>query len=97
MHLKMSKVCLVTGVGPETGTGAEIAKYFSENGFHVAMIARSEDNLKRLESKYPNTKAYPCDVADIDLLKKKINTIMEFKNNINSNQVIREYLTHVCN
>ena len=51
MHLKMSKVCLVTGVGPETGTGAEIAKYFSENGFHVAMIARSEDNLKRLESK----------------------------------------------
>lgn len=32
-----------------------------------------------------------------DLLKKKINTIMEFKNNINSNQVIREYLTHVCN
>jgi short-subunit dehydrogenase len=75
MHLKMSKVCLVTGVGPETGTGAEIAKYFSENGFHVAMIARSEDNLKRLESKYPNTKAYPCDVADIALLKKKIKKI----------------------
>ena len=39
------------------------------------MIARSEDNLKRLESKYPNTKAYPCDVADIALLKKKIKKI----------------------
>ena len=38
------KLCVLTGVGPETGTGAEIARNFSENGYHVAMIARTEDN-----------------------------------------------------
>ena len=46
------KLCILTGVGPETGTGAEIARYFSENGYHVAMIARTEENLKYLERKY---------------------------------------------
>ena len=35
------KLCILTGVGPETGTGAEIARYFSEKGYHVAMIART--------------------------------------------------------
>ena len=53
------KLCIITGVGPETGTGAEIARYFSENGYHVAMIARTENNLKNLEKKYNNTTAYP--------------------------------------
>ena len=43
------KLCVLTGVGPETGTGAEIARHFSENGYHVAMIARTEDNLRYLE------------------------------------------------
>ena len=45
------KLCVLTGVGPETGTGAEIARHFSENGYHVAMIARTEDNLRYLEKK----------------------------------------------
>ena len=45
------KLCIVTGVGPETGTGAEIARYFSKNVYHVAMIARTEENLKYLEKK----------------------------------------------
>ena len=45
----MSKpVCLVTGVGPEHGTGAEIAKRFSEGGYQVAMLARNADNLEGL-------------------------------------------------
>ena len=65
------KLCILTGVGPETGTGAEIARYFSENGYHVAMIARTEDNLKNLEKKYKNTTAYPCDVGNIENFKKQ--------------------------
>ena len=69
------KVCILTGVGPETGTGAEIARYFSENGYHVAMIARTEDNLKNLEKKYNNTTAYPCDVGNIEDFKKIIDKI----------------------
>ena len=69
------KLCIITGVGPETGTGAEIARYFSENGYHVAMIARTKENLKYLERKYDNTSAYPCDVGKIEDFKKTINKI----------------------
>ena len=67
------KLCILTGVGPESGTGAEIARYFSKNGYHVAMIARTENNLKNLEKKYNNTTAYPCDVGNIKDFKQTIN------------------------
>jgi NAD(P)-dependent dehydrogenase (short-subunit alcohol dehydrogenase family) len=41
----MSKpVCLVTGVGPEHGTGAEIAKRFSEGGYQDAMARFGQEN-----------------------------------------------------
>jgi NAD(P)-dependent dehydrogenase (short-subunit alcohol dehydrogenase family) len=63
----MSKpVCLVTGVGLEHGTGAEIAKRFSEGGYQVAMLARNADNLDSLARKYEGARAYPCDVSDLD-------------------------------
>ena len=69
----MSKpVCLVTGVGPETGTGAEVAKRFSEDGYQVAMLARNTENLEALAAKYEHTRAYPCDVADLDALLETI-------------------------
>ncbi len=65
----MSKpVCLVTGVGPEHGTGAEIARRFSEGGYRVAMLARNEENLDFLAGKYTNTSAFPCDVGELDSL-----------------------------
>lgn len=65
----MSKpVCLVTGVGPEAGTGAEVAKRFSEGGYRVAMLARNAENLDALAAKYADTRAYPCDVSDLDAL-----------------------------
>ena len=35
------KVCIVTGVGPDKGTGAEIAKLFGKK-YKVAMIARNK-------------------------------------------------------
>ena len=55
----MSKpVCIVTGVGPEHGTGAEIARRFSEGGYQVAMLARNADNLDALARKYKDARAY---------------------------------------
>ena len=30
MNKSKMPLCIITGVGPENGTGAEIAKYFSE-------------------------------------------------------------------
>ena len=68
-------VCLVTGVGPEHGTGAEIAKRFSEGGYQVAMLARNADNLDALSGKYADTRTYPCDVADLDALVETVSRI----------------------
>ncbi|SPP92884.1 SDR family NAD(P)-dependent oxidoreductase [Bradyrhizobium vignae] len=65
-------VCLVTGVGPEHGTGAEIAKRFSEGGYRVAMIARNAENLRTLAAKYDGARAYPCDVGDLEALAETI-------------------------
>ena len=61
-------VCLVTGVGPEAGTGAEIAQRFSNGGYRVAMLARKADNISALAAKYEDARAYPCDVGDLDAL-----------------------------
>jgi NAD(P)-dependent dehydrogenase (short-subunit alcohol dehydrogenase family) len=55
-------VCLITGVGP--GTGSALVKCFAEAGYTVAMLARSADRLRALESALPNAHAFPCDVAD---------------------------------
>lgn len=68
----MSKVCLVTGVGPDKGTGAEIAARFAAGGYQTAMLARDADRLAELEAAYPGTKAYPSDVGDIEALKAAI-------------------------
>ncbi|MFL2661987.1 MAG: SDR family NAD(P)-dependent oxidoreductase, partial [Alphaproteobacteria bacterium] len=62
-------ICIVTGVGPDKGTGAEIAKLFGKKNYKVAMIARNEENLKKLEKKYNNVFSYPCDVSDIEKFK----------------------------
>jgi NADP-dependent 3-hydroxy acid dehydrogenase YdfG len=41
------KVCLVTGVGP--GTGAALVRRFAQDGYAVAMLARSAERLEELE------------------------------------------------
>ena len=72
----MSKpVCLVTGVGPEGGTGAETARRFGEGGYRVAMLARNADNLDALAGKYEDARAYTCDVADLDALVETVSRI----------------------
>ncbi len=75
MNDKKKQLCIVTGVGPEKGTGAEIAKYFSEKNYIVAMIARNSENLFNLEKKYNNSYAYPCDISNIEKLLETLKTI----------------------
>jgi NAD(P)-dependent dehydrogenase (short-subunit alcohol dehydrogenase family) len=55
-------VALVTGVGP--GTGAAIARRFSQGGYAVAMLARNGERLGLLEREIANSHAYRCDVTD---------------------------------
>ena len=82
----MSKpVCLVTGVGPETGTGAEIAKRFSQGGYQVAMIARDAERLESLAAKYHDARAFPCDVADLEGL---VDTVSRVKAEMGAPQIV---------
>ncbi len=72
----MSKpVCLVTGVGPDKGTGAEITRRFAKGGYQVAMLARDADRLRGFEETIEGTRAYPCDVADLEALVDTIGMV----------------------
>ena len=55
-------VCLISGVGP--GTGSALARRFTAGGYRLALLARSEGRLAALEKELPNTKGYQCDVSD---------------------------------
>jgi NAD(P)-dependent dehydrogenase (short-subunit alcohol dehydrogenase family) len=67
------KVCLVTGVGG--ATGASIARRFSRDGYRVAMLARNHERLQRLKRDIPGSEAYVCDVGDLDLLARTIESV----------------------
>ena len=58
----MSKVTLITGVGP--GTGTALVRRFVEGGYDVAMLARNGDRLQALSAELAAAHAYECDVAD---------------------------------
>jgi NAD(P)-dependent dehydrogenase (short-subunit alcohol dehydrogenase family) len=70
-------VCLVTGVGPEHGTGAEIASRFAAGGYQVAMLARDAERLGELQNKIDDARAYPCDVADLEMLVQTVAKVRE--------------------
>lgn len=70
----MKPVCLVTGVGQEHGTGAEIARRFSFD-YHVAFLARNAANIEDLVEKHSG-KAYPTDVGDLEALVETMDRIM---------------------
>lgn len=68
------RVCLVTGVGP--GTGSAVVRRFAQE-YQVAMLARSADRLHSLANEIPNAHAYPCDVTDTDALQQVVSAIGE--------------------
>ena len=51
------KVCLITGVGP--GTGTALAEEFSSE-YSVAMIARDETRLRSLEDRLEGARGRMC-------------------------------------
>ena len=60
-------VCLITGAGD--GTGAAMARRFASDGYRVAMLARTEERLKRLEEEISGSRGYVCDVSDLKQLR----------------------------
>ncbi len=76
-------VCLVTGVG--SGTGASLAKRFATGGYQVAMLARDRDRLKLLEKEIEDTKAYSCDISDLNVL---LDTVKSIQNEMGAPSVL---------
>ena len=66
-------ICLITGVG--AGTGASVVRRFAKGGYQVAMLARNRDRLVELENEIEDSKAYPCDISDLDALQTTIKSI----------------------
>src|ERR1700716_1645438 len=52
-------ICVVTGVGP--GTGSSVARRFAKGGYRVALLARDRQRLAALQQELAGAKAYPCD------------------------------------
>jgi len=65
-----NEVCLVTGVG--AGTGASLVRRFASAGYQVAMLARSEGQLRALEREVRGVRAYVTDVADAEAVAKTV-------------------------
>ena len=70
----MSKVCLITGVGP--GTGAALVRRFVEGGYTVAMLARDPDRLAGLEAEVDGAHAHVCDVSNADALAQTFDAVV---------------------
>ena len=68
------KVCLITGVGP--GTGSALVHRFSQD-YQVAMLARSQDRLSNLEGQLEGVKGYPCDVSDTAALERVLDSVKD--------------------
>lgn len=57
-----SPVCVVVGVGP--GNGAAFVRRFAEEGYRIAMIARSATVMDELKAELGEVRSYQCDVSD---------------------------------
>jgi len=66
-------VCLITGVGG--ATGAAIARRFARDGYRVAMLARNRERLESLKAEIAGSRAYVCDVGDLDALATSVNAV----------------------
>ena len=69
------KICLITGVGP--GTGTALVKRFAAGGYTIAMLARSEERLNELVAEVPDTHAFVCDVSDMGALENAVARVQE--------------------
>lgn len=68
-------VCLITGVGP--GTGSALVEAFCKGGYEVAMLARSEERLAALASEFEGAHAFSCDVLDTAKLTQTVAQIRD--------------------
>ncbi|MGX1203452.1 SDR family NAD(P)-dependent oxidoreductase [Marinobacter sp. MBR-105] len=69
----MNKVCAVLGVGP--GNGEAFVRRFCDEGYQVAMLARSEEYLSQLESEVDGSHAFTCDLMQPEQITTVLSAI----------------------
>lgn len=69
------KTCLITGVGP--GTGSALAKRFAAAGYRIAMLARDEARLRQLEANLPDSRGFVCDVGNEEQLRQAVAKVQD--------------------
>jgi NAD(P)-dependent dehydrogenase (short-subunit alcohol dehydrogenase family) len=67
------RVCVVTGVGP--GTGTALARRFAADGYRVALLARDSERLEKLAADLPGSAPFPVDVADLVALRAALGRV----------------------
>jgi len=68
-----TKVCVVAGVGP--GTGTALSRRFAAGGYRVAMLARDAERLAALEREIDGSRGYAVDVTDAARVKEVVDRI----------------------
>jgi NADP-dependent 3-hydroxy acid dehydrogenase YdfG len=67
-----NELCVITGVGP--GTGTALVRKFAER-YRVVMIARNAQRLQALADEIPGSIPLVCDVADATALQLTLSNI----------------------
>jgi NADP-dependent 3-hydroxy acid dehydrogenase YdfG len=67
------KVCAVVGVGP--GNGAALARRFANEGYAVALLARSAQTIEPLAAALTGARAYSCDATDKAAVERAFDAI----------------------
>lgn len=74
MEIK-GKVAVVTGASG--GIGEAAARLLAEKGASVALVARRESILKKLEKEFAGSKAFVCDMSEPELVKETFAKIIK--------------------
>ena len=64
------RVCMVSGVGE--GNGLSITKLFAQEGYRVAMLARTKQRLEQFEREIEGAHGFVCDVTDIGSMRSAV-------------------------
>ena len=69
------RVCMVSGVGE--GNGLSITKLFAQEGYRVAMLARTKQRLEQFEREIEGAHGFICDVTDIGSMRSAVTAVRE--------------------
>lgn len=70
-----NKTCVVVGAGP--GNGLSLGRKFIAEGYDVALLARSVDNLSNLKTMLPEAYTCACDVTQASSIQSAFDNVQK--------------------